>query len=290
MRLRPPTRHAHEAVKQDEQGRRRGAASPPFSSSNPSDPSVACLPARPHPAEPSGHAATPSTQPTPTRSPHHATAEQRTALRPRQRLLRGQDQPRQPQRHPRVELRRGQEARDHQLPHVQAREGRLVLRADLRSREGLRVRLRQVQGHEVQGHHLRPVQREGHAQPRPPQADGPPEPRRTDRPHLVLQGDPLAPGQPAGHEDQRPGEGHLLPGLRRDRSRRHPAQGAAGHHRGRVPAVRQRVRLQLRRHDGRRGDQGAAGEPRPARHRGRAAGGPGGDALQAEDQGPRRSV
>ena len=38
--------------------------------------------------------------------------------------------------------------------------------------------MRQVQGHEVQGHHLRPLRREGDAQPRPPQADGPHQPRR----------------------------------------------------------------------------------------------------------------
>jgi hypothetical protein len=44
-------------------------------------------------------------------------------------------------------------------------------------------------GHQVQGHHLRPLRREGHPQPRPPQADGPHQPGRAGRPHLVLQGD-----------------------------------------------------------------------------------------------------
>jgi DNA-directed RNA polymerase subunit beta' len=42
-------------------------------------------------------------------------------------------------------------------------------------------------GHQVQGHHLRPLRREGHAQPRPPQADGPHQPGRPGRAHLVLQ-------------------------------------------------------------------------------------------------------
>lgn len=55
--------------------------------------------------------------------------------------------------------RRGQEARDHQLPHAQAREGRPVLREDLWPREGLGVRLRQVQGHPLQGHRLRALRR-----------------------------------------------------------------------------------------------------------------------------------
>ena len=52
--------------------------------------------------------------------------------------------------------------------------------------------VRQVQGHEVQGHHLRPLRREGHAQPRPPQAHGPHQPGRPDRAHLVLQGPAVA--------------------------------------------------------------------------------------------------
>ena len=64
--------------------------------------------------------------------------------------------------------RRGQEAGDHQLPHVQAREGRPVLRQDLRAREGLRVPLRQVQAHEAPRDHLREVRRGGHPGPRPP--------------------------------------------------------------------------------------------------------------------------
>ena len=56
--------------------------------------------------------------------------------------------------------------------------------------------------------------------PRPPQAHGPHQPGRAHRPHLVLQGHAQPPGQPPGHEDQRPREGHLLPGLHRRRCRR----------------------------------------------------------------------
>ena len=54
------------------------------------------------------------------------------------------------------------QARDHQLPHVQAGAGRPVLRQDLRPDQGLRVLVRQVQAHEVQGHRLREVRRRGH--------------------------------------------------------------------------------------------------------------------------------
>jgi len=53
-----------------------------------------------------------------------------------------------------VELRRGQETRDHQLPHPQAGARRSVLREDLRAHQGLGVLLRQVQTRALQGHHL----------------------------------------------------------------------------------------------------------------------------------------
>ena len=46
-----------------------------------------------------------------------------------------------------------------------ARKGRPVLRTHLRPGEGLGVPLRQVPRHEVQGHDLRPLRRQGHAQP-----------------------------------------------------------------------------------------------------------------------------
>src|ERR1700728_4259975 len=54
-------------------------------------------------------------------------------------------------------LRRNKEARDHQLPHLQARARRLVLRAYFWADQGLRVSVRQVQADEVQGHYLREV-------------------------------------------------------------------------------------------------------------------------------------
>ena len=137
-----------------------------------------------------------------------------SSLRPDQRLRVGQDQPGPAARHPQLVVRRSEEAGDDQLPHLPSGKGRPVLRADLRTGKGLGMRLRQVPRHEVQGHDLRPLRREGHAQPRPPQADGPHRTGRAGRPHLVLQGHAQPAGQPAEHEDHQPGKGDLLPGLR----------------------------------------------------------------------------
>jgi hypothetical protein len=89
---------------------------------------------------------------------------------------------------PGVVARRGQEARDDQLPHVQARAGRPVLREDLRAREGLRVQLRQVQAHEAPRHRLREVRRRGHPEPEgAPRAPRPHQPGDAGRAHLVLE-------------------------------------------------------------------------------------------------------
>ena len=95
---------------------------------------------------------------------------------------------RQPGPDPGVVEGRGHQARDHQLPHAQAGEGRAVRRAHLRSHEGLGVLLREVQAHPVQGHHLRQVRRRGHALEGPPRADGPHPAGQPRRAHLVLQG------------------------------------------------------------------------------------------------------
>ena len=80
---------------------------------------------------------------------------------------------RQPGRHPLLVVRRDQEARDDQLPHLQAGARRPVLRAHLRSDQGLRVLVRQVQAHEVQGPDLREVRRRGDARQGAPRAHGP---------------------------------------------------------------------------------------------------------------------
>ena len=82
-------------------------------------------------------------------------------------------------------LRRDQKAGNDQLPHLQARARRPVLRAHLRADQGLRVLVRQVQAHEVQGHHLREVLGRSHAFPRAARAHGPYRIGRAGRPHLV---------------------------------------------------------------------------------------------------------
>ena len=153
------------------------------------------------------------------RQEDRTVSTRRKLLRSDQRLHVGQDQPRPTARYPQLVVRRSEEAGDDQLPHLPPGKGRPVLRADLRPGEGLGMRLRQVPRHEVQGHDLRPLRRQGHAQPRPPQADGPHRAGRAGRPHLVLQGHAQPPGQPAGHEDHQPGKSDLLPGLRRHQAR-----------------------------------------------------------------------
>ena len=85
-------------------------------------------------------------------------------------------------------LRRGHQAGDDQLPHAQARERRPLLRAHLRSDQGLGVLLRQVQARPLQGHRLRALRRRGDALEGAPRAHGPHRPRRAGQPHLVLQG------------------------------------------------------------------------------------------------------
>ena len=80
-----------------------------------------------------------------------------------QQFRRHRDRPRVLEADPLLVERRGHEARDDQLPDAQAREGRPLLRAHLRSHQGLGVLLRQVQARPLQGHRLRALRRRGHA-------------------------------------------------------------------------------------------------------------------------------
>ena len=135
------------------------------------------------------------------------------------------------------------------------------------------------------------MRRQGDALARPPQADGAHRAGRPGRPHLVFQGHAQPPGHAAGHAHDQPGTDHLLPGLRRRRPRRHAAQRAAAHDRGRVPqgqgTVQGRRPVQRGvpgRHGGRGGPQaldaarlGVALQAAPP--------GAGRDLEQAEDQG-----
>ena len=168
-----------------------------------------------------------------------------------------QDLDREPGEDSVLVLRRDQEAGDHQLPHLQARARRPVLRAHLRADQGLRVLVRQVQAHEVQGRDLREVRRRGDARARAARPHGPHRARRARRPHLVpeVAAEPHRP--PARHDAEGPRAHPLLRVLRRHRAGPDAAEGASAPLRGRVPARAGRVRRGLVHGDDRR-----RGDPR----------------------------
>jgi hypothetical protein len=133
--------------------------------------------------------------------------------------------PSPPGHHPQMVQGRGQEPRNHQLPHLQAGKGRPFLRAHLRPHQGLGVRLRQIQAHQAQGRRLRPLRRRGH-------------PRRVRRErmghielavpvtHIWFYKCMPSPHRPHARHDRPPARArHLLRGLHRHRSRQHPARG-----------------------------------------------------------------
>ena len=118
---------------------------------------------------------------------------------------------------PGLVARRGEEAGDHQLPDLQAGAGRSLLRPHLRADQGLRVRLRQVQAHEVRRGGVRQVRGGGHAGPRAPRAHGAHRAGLPGLPRVVLQG-PAQPHRAAPrHVPARSGEDPLLRGVRRPR-------------------------------------------------------------------------
>ena len=127
---------------------------------------------------------------------------------------------------------RGNEARDDQLPDAQAREGRPVRRAHLRSDQGLGVLLRQVQADPLQGHHLRQVRRRGHALEGPPRAHGPHPAGEPRQPHLVLQGHPEPARDPARHQPAQPRADPVLRAVHRHLGRRGRAQARPAGDRG----------------------------------------------------------
>ncbi len=146
-----------------------------------------------------------------------------------QQLRRHRDLTRLLQADPRLELGRGDQAGDHQLPDAQAREGWAVLRAHLRSDEGLGVLLRQVQARPLQGHRVRALWRGGHAFEGPPRAHGSRRPRRARQPYLVLQGRAQPDRLPARHGAEGTGEGPVLRRLDRHVGGRRGALEGSGH-------------------------------------------------------------
>src|SRR5450759_2799585 len=123
-----------------------------------------------------------------------------------------------------VVLRRDQKAGNDQLSDLQARARRPVLRAHLRADQGLRVLVRQVQAHEVQGHHLRKMLGRSDAQPRAARAPGSYRIGRAGRAYLVP-AVAAEPNWPAARYDAEGPRAHpLFRILRRARAGSHPAR------------------------------------------------------------------
>ncbi len=134
---------------------------------------------------------------------------------------------REPGEDPLLVVRRNQKARDHQLPHLQARARRPVLRAHLRADQGLRVLVRQVQAHEIQGRHLREVRRRGDPRARPSRPHGPYLACGARRAYLVPEVAALA-HRPSARHDAEGSRAHpLFRVLYRHRSGPHAAEGAS---------------------------------------------------------------
>ena len=161
-------------------------------------------------------------------------------------------------------VRRSEEAGNHQLPHVQAGTRRPVLRRDLRSDQGLRVPVRQVQAHEAPRRGLREVRHGSHAGQGAPRAHGPHRPRLAGRAHLVPEVAALAHRPDAGHDAARHRAHPVLRSLRRDRAGPDPARARQAADRRAVHAGAPGTRRRLRRRDGRRGRLRAAAHDRPA--------------------------
>ena len=154
--------------------------------------------------------------------------------------------------------RRGDQARDDQLPHVQAGTRRPVLRQDLRADHRLGVPVRQVQAHEAPRRDLRQVRRRSDAGEGPPRAAGPHHAGHAGQPRVVLQGAAEPHRPPPRHLAARSRARPLLRGLRRRRSRRDRAEAEPAAERRGLPQGARRAPAPLQGADGRRGDQGAA--------------------------------
>ena len=198
-----------------------------------------------------------------------------------QRFRRDPDQPRLAGKDHVVVARRGDQAGDDQLPHLQAGTRRPVLREDLRPDHRLGVPLRQVQAHEAPRRDLRQVRRRSDAGEGPPRAPRPHHARHAGQPRVVLQGAAEPHRPPARHLAARSRARPLLRGLRRRRSGRDRAEAEPAAERGAVPQGARRAPAPLQGADGRRSDQGAAEARQRRAARDRAA-------RQDEDRDSRR--
>ncbi len=163
-------------------------------------------------------------------------------------------------------LRRDQEARDDQLPHLQAGAGRVVLRPHLRPDQGLRVLVRQVQADEISRHHLREMRRRGHA------VKGAARPHGSYRAGLarcayLVPEVAAEPHRPlARHDAEGPRADPVLRELRRHRARLDPAEATPAARRRRADEGAGRIRRRpVHRLDRRRGAAHDAVGDRPRR-------------------------
>ena len=184
---------------------------------------------------------------------------------------------------PLLVVRRNQKAGNHQLPHVQARTRRPVLRAHLRADQGLRVLVRQVQAHEVQGHHLRKVRRA---------SDAAASVRRERMGHIELAAPvahiwflkslPSRIGADARHGAEGYREGSLFRTIHRARAGPDAARSqSAADRRGLSPGSGRVRRRQLHRRDRRRSHARIADGDRPRKRARAIAQGNRGDRLRS---------
>jgi len=153
-------------------------------------------------------------------------------------IRRDQDRSRVAGEDPFVVVWRSQEAGDDQLPHVQAGAGRSLLREDLRTDQGLRVPVWQVQAPEAPWRDLREVRRRSHAGQGASRTHGSHRTRVADRAHLV----PEVAAVASGHGPRHDAAGHrtraVLRSLRGRRSGHDAAEALPDHDRGRPTCPR----------------------------------------------------
>ena len=153
----------------------------------------------------------------------------------------------------RLVVRRSAQARDHQLPHLQAGARRPVLRQDLRAGEGLRVPVRQVQAPQASRRGLREVRRRSHAVQGAPRAHGPHRAGEPDRAHLVPEVAAVAHRPDARHDAARDRARAVLRGLRGHRSGHDADAARPAADRRDVPRGDRGARRRIRCPHGRRG-------------------------------------
>ena len=126
-------------------------------------------------------------------------------------------------KNPGMVLRRSEKTGNDKLPHVQAGARRAFLRQNIRSDQGLRMQLRQIQTDEAPRRGVRKMRRRGHSVQGSPRADGPHRAGFAGRPHLVSEKSAEQDRKPAGPDPSGTRKGPLLRFLYRAGPRRNAA-------------------------------------------------------------------